>query len=62
MFFIQHLLILYYLKLKFMAFSLTGTQTVLLILILIIIVFFISRIITGIMGKIPILKKFSDYA
>ena len=61
MFFIQHILILYYIKIQFMTLSLTGTQTLLLILILIIFVFLISWIVMVIMSKIPILNKICGY-
>ena len=61
MFFIQHILILYYAKLQFMTLSLTGTQMLLLILILIISVFLISWIIIVIMSKIPVLNKICGY-
>lgn len=61
MFFIQHLLILYYIRLQLMTLSLTGTKSMIITLILIPVVFLVSWILTAIMGKIPILKEFSGY-
>ena len=61
MFFIQHLLILYYIRLQLMTLSLTGTESMIITLILIPVVFLVSWILTAIMGKIPILKEFSGY-
>ena len=61
MFFIQHLLILYYIKYEFLNLSLTGSETILAILVMIIAVFLVSWILIVIMSRIPVLKELSGY-